>query len=461
MNPQMHKQKKLNQRIIMLTTKKLSAIVILTFVFLFNITFIYAEDVHEWVISPTEVVKYGLAVPDFKPGKNSTVITPRQIKSIIESDLEISGLFVKVKNDKFVEQQRSADIATGKMNFVEWVRLGTAVLVLGEYESDGTTINVRCDVYDVSSQQVVFRKKYPAEIKNIVLLAHTISDDIISYYAAGRIGIARTKILYISNAHNPRVVDKKEVYMMDYDGGNKTRLTYDNNLAATPCWGANLTEFYYTSYKYFNPDLYGQYINSGKNWSISSKPGFNLSPNFSQKLNKIVLTLGKDGNSEVYIMDRDGKNLKRLTFNKYIDSSPSWFPSGNNILFTSDRSGRPQVYVMDADGLNQRRLTFQGRYNDSSVCSPKEDRIAFAGSTGGKFNIFTMDTSGNHWLQLTSSQGNNEDPSWAPDGEHIVFTSDRTGRPNIYIMNADGSNVRQLTKEGLNISAAWSPLLYK
>ena len=42
---------------------------------------------------------------------------------------------------------------------------------------------------------------------------------------------------------------------------------------------------------------------------------------------------------------------------------PSWSPDGRRIAFVSDRSGSPQVYVMNSDGSDTRRLTYQGSYN--------------------------------------------------------------------------------------------------
>lgn len=439
------------------------------FPFLYIIHFVFplfSEEVHIWgSISGPEVKKYGVAIPTFLPEQNSLQLVRDEIKPVILNDLEIAGIFVRVKNEQFVDQQRKTDIAAGNIDYKEWSRLGASVLVLGNYTISGSDFEARCEVYDVVSQKVVFRKKYPSSMTQLRLLAHTIADDIVSYYAAGRVGISRTKILYVSNFANPGRVDKKDIYMMDVDGENKIRLTFDNNLAATPCWGANATEFYYTSYKNYNPDLYGQYLFQGGSWIISQFPGFNISPNYSLVNNKIVLTLGKDGNSEIYVMDRNGRNLKRLTYNaRAIDSSPGWSPQGNQIIFTSDKTGRPQIYIMDADGLNQRQLTMQGKYNDSAVFSPKGDKIAFSAQSQGRFNIYTMDINGRNWFQLTGvsrDEGNNEDPAWAPDGEHIAFASDRTGTAQIYIMSSDGSTVRKLTNKGINTSPAWSPLLYK
>ena len=62
----------------------------------------------------------------------------------------------------------------------------------------------------------------------------------------------------------------------------------------------------------------------------------------------------RDGNSEIYVMNRNGSGVRRLTNNAAIDSTPTWSPTGTQIAFTSDRSGSPQIWVMDTDGLNVR-----------------------------------------------------------------------------------------------------------
>jgi hypothetical protein len=73
------------------------------------------------------------------------------------------------------------------------------------------------------------------------------------------------------------------------------------------------------------------------------------------------------GNDEIYIMNRDGSGLRRLTANDWEwDKHPSYSPDGAQIVFTSNRgTGRRQVWIMGADGSNPRPL-FPSLYEDYS-----------------------------------------------------------------------------------------------
>ena len=83
----------------------------------------------------------------------------------------------------------------------------------------------------------------------------------------------------------------------------------------------------------------------------------NWLPALSPDGTRIAFTSSRDGNPELYVMNRDGSNIRRLTNNPAIDTTPTWSPTGAQIAFTSDRTGSPQIYVMGADGLNLRRVT--------------------------------------------------------------------------------------------------------
>ena len=84
---------------------------------------------------------------------------------------------------------------------------------------------------------------------------------------------------------------------------------------------------------------------------------------------KIAFSSTRDGNSEIYVMDIDGRNHVRLTYDPGTDEDPSWSPDGERIAFVSRRSGVRQIYVMDSDGQNLVRLTEES-VNSEPTWSP-------------------------------------------------------------------------------------------
>jgi len=85
---------------------------------------------------------------------------------------------------------------------------------------------------------------------------------------------------------------------------------------------------------------------------------------------KIAFASYRDGNWEIYIMDADGSNQRRLTENHTDDAWPSFSPDGSKIAFESSRDGNGEIYIMDADGSNQRRLTENDAYDMDPCFSP-------------------------------------------------------------------------------------------
>jgi len=418
------------------------------------------DNIAPLIIKVTHYEPAHIAIPTFDAGKSGAALKQNDFHDVIYKDLEINGYFLRGRNQPTIEETHQADLKTGNPDFAEWRRLGADFLLTGSYEVSGNQIEATCILYTVGGGKRIFGKRFTNTIDQQRVLAHLISDEIMRY-AAGVEGVANTKILYVSTSDPTR--QSREVWVMDADGENPYQLTHENALVATPAWGANATEVYYTSYRDYNPDLWGTYLKGGSSWVISRFPGLNVSPAWSPVRQRIALTLGKDGNSEIYTIDREGKNMRRLTTDRNIDASPGWSPSGNDIVFTSDRSGSPQIYIMDAEGVNTpQRISFVGSsYCDSAVWSPKGDKIAFVARQNGVFDISVCEINGSSPHRLTQGQGNNEDPTWAPNGQMLAFTSDRTGTSQIYIMDDKGANQRQLTRRGHNTSAAWSPFLIK
>ena len=182
--------------------------------------------------------------------------------------------------------------------------------------------------------------------------------------------------------------------------------------------------------------------------------------------------------SEIYVMDADGSNQRRLTNNPASDYAPSWSPDGTRIAFASDRDGHvnirgfptAEIYVMDADGGNLQNLTNDPSGDRSPSWSPDGTRIAFQSDRDNdrdhNIEIYVMDAEDGNLQRLTNNLTEDEDPSWSPDGERIAFSARRDGHVEhnldltyeIYVMDADGENEQRLTENRNNDwSPSWSP----
>ena len=130
-------------------------------------------------------------------------------------------------------------------------------------------------------------------------------------------------------------------------------------------------------------------------------------------------------------------------------------------MFESDREGSQQIYVMEADGRNQRRISSgQGSYS-TPVWSPRGDLIAFTKRVGGHFLIGVMKPDGSGERILTEGF-HNEGPTWAPNGRVLMFFRESPGSgggPRLYTIDLTGYNERQVATPAFGSDPAWSPLI--
>jgi TolB protein len=183
----------------------------------------------------------------------------------------------------------------------------------------------------------------------------------------------------------------------------------------------------------------------------------NYLPAWSPDGTKMAFTSNRDGNPEIYVVNRDGSGLRRLTNHSAIDSTPTWNPAGTQIAWTSDRTGNPQIWFMNADGTGQRKLTSES-WCDRPTWSPEPfNEIAYASRTGAGFDIKIYSfAKGGESTRVTDGIGTNESPAFSPNGRHIVFTSTRNGKQQIFTIARDGNDLRQITHEGNNGYPNWS-----
>jgi len=390
-----------------------------------------------------------IALPSFivKGSSPQASTAAETIHQVVSSNLKYSRVFNPLPKSYY---SYIRPLNPENIYFKDWESIQANLLFIGEIlNSDDGNIVFEGKLYDVKAGKFIFGKRYQAENHLLRLVAHRMSDEILRIL--GNTPIFTSKIVFISNRD-----ENDELYMMDYDGHNQTRITFNKIKDYMPAWSADGRNIAYTSYRKGRAGLYTLNPYEGKIVEVSNE-GTNFGPSFSPDGKKLAFcsTL-QEGNSEIYVANADGSKIKRLTFNKAIDTAPTWSPTSRELAFTSDRSGTPQIYIMDAEGSNVRRASYGGNYFDGPAWSPTGDMIVYVSRVDNVFDIYVLNLRTNQTFKITESYARNESPTWSPDGRHIIFSSNRTGTIQLYSIDYDGANRRRLTSKGTNKLPDWS-----
>ncbi len=380
--------------------------------------------------------------------------TARTILNTLKKDMYFSGVFKVLDNDAFLEEPEKAGFDMDEIGFKDWRMIGADALVEGRFRFIENRLVVEVRLFDSVRQTIIMSKRFIGNPDRPDRLAHFISDRVYREIT-GRKGIFTTKMLFVSKA-----TGNKEIYLSDYDGGHRVRITANKSINLSPRWSPDGEKMIYTSYKRGYPYLYIFDMLTGHDEVLSSKQGINIGGRFSPDGKKIALTLSTRTGPDLFLLKLGGGGYERLTNNYGIDVSPTWSPDGTKIAFVSDRSGNPHIFVLDLRTNRTRRLTYGGRYNASPAWSPDGTKIAFARADRGVFNIWVVDAARGGQVQLTY-EGNNKAPSWSPDGRFIAFTRTSGGKGTLYIMGADGMGLRKIPTGAGDVSTpSWSPFLH-
>jgi type II secretory pathway pseudopilin PulG len=191
---------------------------------------------------------------------------------------------------------------------------------------------------------------------------------------------------------------------------------------------------------------------------------------------RILFTSTRDGNANVFTMNDDGTDLRRLTNHAADDTMASWTRNGSQIVFTSNRTGRSEVWIMNYDGSGKRKITDGPTMGLTGTSWPTPDpggyRVAFWGMTpAGRMGVYVITTEGTHpgnpgiprplhlggnWQGDSSVAGANAaNPhtarglAWHPHGLYLVGGGGDLlppgHAPDLYEFAANGTGHRPLT----------------
>ncbi|NUQ22113.1 MAG: BamA/TamA family outer membrane protein [Gemmatimonadaceae bacterium] len=194
---------------------------------------------------------------------------------------------------------------------------------------------------------------------------------------------------------------------------------------------------------------------------------------FSPDGRLLAFTAQRAGKDVLYLLDvRRKKVIRRFSLPGVEGvTSPTWSPDGKRIVVSGDIGGITDLYMIDADGKNFRRLTAD-RYGDlQPQWSPDGKTIAFTSDRGeatdfetlrfNKWRITLLDLETMQVTVVPGQAGLNLNPQWAPDGRSIAYLSDRTGISNLFLYDLDAKQHYQLTNvaSAINAFTEYSPAI--
>jgi Tol biopolymer transport system component len=188
---------------------------------------------------------------------------------------------------------------------------------------------------------------------------------------------------------------------------------------------------------------------------ITSNPKYDAEPVVSPDGKQIVFGSQREGDFDIYIMNADGSNVRRLTDLVGYDGGPWFSPDGTKIVWrawypeTDEEKARWKdamehdyiiavpldIWVMDADGSNKKRIVKNGATNWAPSWHPDGKRIIFSSNLddwrgdikqyGHNFELYIVSLDGTGLERITYNNVFDSFPMFSPDGKKLVWASNR------------------------------------
>ena len=239
------------------------------------------------------------------------------------------------------------------------------------------------------------------------------------------------KNLIFQSKRNGHGCDK--IYTMTIDGENIKPIPNMDGAYTCSYYSLNDEYIFFSStmqdgvqcplvYKDPNP---GKYIWPLRNYEIyrwdgttavqlTDAPGYNAETTTHPTERKVIFTSMREGDIDLYEMDYDGKNIKRITDEFGYDGGAFYSPDGNSIVWRA-------WYPSNEEEKEKWSVNLTNRYIDAVP-----------------LDIYVAKRDGSDKMRLTDNGATNWSPSWHPDGKHIIFSSNKDDWRDDY--NDYGSN---------------------
>lgn len=267
--------------------------------------------------------------------------------------------------------------------------------------------------------------------------------------------IAFTRFTHIAEFESTN----EQIYVMNADGTNQTNISNNTQIDGNPAWSSDGTKIAFD--RLLSPledppsgysEIFVMNADGTNQTRLTYSPEYVIEPTWSPDGTKLAFTTFVGGSSaDISVINADGTGQTNLQNSpNSFDKGPAWSPDGARIAYDSQRGTSGEIYVMNADGTGDTNLTNSTSSDFDPAWSHDGTKIAFSSDRERNaegtfvFEIYVMNADGTDVRRIT--YGNNtsaHDPSWSPDGTKIVFFSYShiTNDFEVFVINADGTGL--------------------
>lgn len=411
---------------------------------------------------------------DINPDQDKSSVG-EQMEKRLKKNLQFSSYFHILSPKAFIEdpgKKSSYPYPKNPQGFrwKNWKLTGADFLLFTDYSITENTLKVNVALHNIHLEKTPFRKQYKGTVDQADQIVDKLTNDIV-FSLTKKKGIFETKIISVRSAGG----SKKELFIMNWNGENKKRLTYHRSIVLSPVWSPDGNQIVYSAFVYSKKlqkrvaALFAYQFKTNKIKILSIKNGANLGSSFFPNGKSLLITLGSGkGLTDIFKLNLKSKQPTPLTKGPFgvINVEPNIHLRTKKIAFSSDRTGKTMIYTMDSNGKNIKQLTFAGHHNANPVWHPEKKKLVFSGLSGGRMDLFLISANGTGLKRLTSLRkkngrwANSESPSFSPDGRFLVFSSNVSGIYQLYVMSLDTLSIQRITFDSHNYkSPKWSPYL--